>query len=777
MKTPLLLLAALLLAAASLSAQTTWQIGSPNLADVTATLSADGKTLTISGTGRMGGSSPWYDSRENITSITIEDGVTSLRGFAGCSSVASLTIPSSVTLIYNLAFRDCHGLTSITIPETVATIGEHAFYNCDGLTSVAINSASVGENTFNDCNQLASVTLGNGVRSIGRMAFRSCNELTSINIPEGVQSIAEGAFYDCTSLTSISIPGSVNSLGSAFNGCTSLTTIKFLGNKPKNHIDYSLFYRIPDNQLTLYYPYGLDSWTGYSYSGSTIINIEADASLLEALYDESLETIAALTADTARLNTELADCEASKLPTVWQIGKSNPSDVIATLSADKTTLTISGTGAMQDFPSNTPWGSDITTVFIEEGITTIGAFAFVHCANLTSINIPEGVTSIGTFAFNSCDKLTSVSIPEGVTSIGTAAFIDCQNLASLTIPSSLSSIGEDAFRYCNITKIVNLSRTPQPISSSTFADYVTGQPLENVALHVPFCAVADYKADEVWNGLGTITGINTEECLLDSIAEQNTIIAKLKVDTASLNTVILSLAEDTASLNTVILSLAEDTASLNTVILSLAEDTAELIADTVRLYELLALCQENSGGNAALLQIIADLKIDTALLNSSLSLLRSDTAELNAAIIILNNDKTTLMMDTTALNAEIVRLQNLLATCGSGNESEQVQQLRDSIDWLNLLLAESGKPIELRPMSELEVRVHPNPVQSELHITILSPFDGYSSIVELYDMAGARVYLGRIAGSATEHAINLSPLRPGHYILRVGNRMTKIVKQ
>ena len=40
------------------------------------------------------------------------------------------------------------------------------------------------------------------------------------------------------------------------------------------------------------------------------------------------------------------------------------------------------------------------------------------CSELTSVTIPEGVTSIGDMAFESCKSLTSVTIPNSVTCIG-----------------------------------------------------------------------------------------------------------------------------------------------------------------------------------------------------------------------------------------------------------------------------------------------------------------------------------------------------------------------
>ena len=135
------------------------------------------------------------------------------------------------------------------------------------------------------------------------------------------------------------------------------------------------------------------------------------------------------------------------------------------------TLTISGSGDMCD---GSPWhgnryqirsvfmangvtsiGDDafkgctsLTSVTIPDSVTSIGESAFVDCRSLTSVTIPDSVTSIGDDAFWGCGSLTSVAIPNSVVSIGSFAFWSCDSLTSVTIPDSVTSIGYNAFRYC-----------------------------------------------------------------------------------------------------------------------------------------------------------------------------------------------------------------------------------------------------------------------------------------------------------------------------------------
>ncbi|GAB6394285.1 MAG: leucine-rich repeat protein [Bacteroidales bacterium] len=175
------------------------------------------------------------------------------------------------------------------------------------------------------------------------------------------------------------------------------------------------------------------------------------------------------------------------------------------LDTESGVLTISGSGAMEDYDEyGAPWPF-IQTAVIEEGVISIGSYAFSGCSGLTGITIPSSVTSIGWGAFACCSGLTEyiVSegnavysakdgvlfnkegdilisypnakatvyvIPDGVTRIGESAFFVCSGLTSITLPNSVTSIGEDAFSYCSGLTSITLPNSVTSIGSQAFSD-------------------------------------------------------------------------------------------------------------------------------------------------------------------------------------------------------------------------------------------------------------------------------------------------------------------
>ena len=137
------------------------------------------------------------------------------------------------------------------------------------------------------------------------------------------------------------------------------------------------------------------------------------------------------------------------------------------------TLTISGTGEMEDWPAGyaTPWGSyqmEITTVVINDGVTNIGKEAFSNCHALTSVTLPNSVTDIRFHGFQGSENLASIDLPDNLTTIGGAAFYGCHALTDVTIPDSVTTMEDSVFANCgNLTNVV-IGKNVKSIDYQTF---------------------------------------------------------------------------------------------------------------------------------------------------------------------------------------------------------------------------------------------------------------------------------------------------------------------
>lgn len=195
-----------------------------------------GGTLTISGEGEMTDYThsdyvPWKDSRDAITRVVVESGVTTVGDyvFCNCYNLAQVSLPDGLTCIGVAAFAGGHILTEIQIPSSVNEIKADAFSSCRSISSVDIPDGVtiINGSTFFDCSNLRSVTIPDSVVTISGDAFRDCTALSSISIPNSVVTIEEYAFVRCSSLKEIEIPDSVRNIYySAFDGCFNLQKIR-----------------------------------------------------------------------------------------------------------------------------------------------------------------------------------------------------------------------------------------------------------------------------------------------------------------------------------------------------------------------------------------------------------------------------------------------------------------------------------------------------------------------------------------------------------------------
>jgi RHS repeat-associated protein len=145
------------------------------------------------------------------------------------------------------------------------------------------------------------------------------------------------------------------------------------------------------------------------------------------------------------------------------------------------TLTISGNGSMGSYNPNlfsfAPWYSyrnDITTLSIQQGVTSVGNSAFYYCSAITSAAIPNSVTSIGNSAFQYCSSLASMYVKAPTPpALGTTVFASVSPIIPVYVPCGSETAYQSASGWSSFSNIIGDScetdcTFPDLISSSIF---------------------------------------------------------------------------------------------------------------------------------------------------------------------------------------------------------------------------------------------------------------------------------------------------------------------
>jgi len=205
-------------------------------------------------------------------------------------------------------------------------------------------------------------------------------------------------------------------------------------------------------------------------------------------------------------------------------------------------------GASSTSPRNIFAGcSNLQSITLPEGVTTIGTYAFFRLNNLSILTLPSTITQIQDYNFSSSgytpnlhtvyfngtlnqwmgftrassgnmanpctcgadlyiqgELLENLVIPEGITSIKTICFANVRSLKSVIIPNSVTSIGASAFHGCSgLTTVVVLATTPPTLGANAFSNNASGR-----VFYVPYSAdhsvLAAYKAATNWSSFESV---------------------------------------------------------------------------------------------------------------------------------------------------------------------------------------------------------------------------------------------------------------------------------
>ena len=331
-----------------------------------------GSTFYVTGTGDMPDyansiSMPWWQSKNSIKEVVINEGVTSIGriAFQGCKNLKKVTISKTVTKIGAEAFDGCHNLTEVIYSgsnqewrnvkgvadsgitcgvKTASTTGSgnccgsNVYWSISGGTLTITGSGAMYSymESYNEetgevvaattpwkNRYFSKVVISSGVTNVGAGAFAGKTSINSIEISDTVKDIGVGAFQGCTNLGQLQLPRRLEKItDGAFRGCTGLNSIS-----EKNSA------------------FNLTSIGKYAFSGCTNLRSVDFPEYLSQVYERAFSGCASLRTVNIRANSHLS---------------------------------------------------------------TIGDYAFADCTSLPSITLGYYTKSIGDYAFYRCTALSEV---------------------------------------------------------------------------------------------------------------------------------------------------------------------------------------------------------------------------------------------------------------------------------------------------------------------------------------------------------------------------------
>ena len=273
--------------------------------------------------------------------------------------------------------------------------------------------------------QVERIVIEEDITSVGDYAFWSFENLISVSFESGIQSIGFCSFMHCPSLTELSFPESLTRIGSwSFAKCENLSRVSFPVSV--SFIDEFAFFKC-HNLTEIYYEGCQQQWDQIEIVMVPEEDYEDDSLFHAAMHFEG----------------EIKESGVCGDNVSWSLTNGG-------------ILRIAGTGSMYNGADygDMPWNDckdQIRAIIVEDGITSIGDYAFWDCGNCTAVSIGKDVVSVGKAAFLDCEQVPYLELPDGLETIADRAFIHCHGLGWIFVPSSVTSIGELCLEECTCT--------------------------------------------------------------------------------------------------------------------------------------------------------------------------------------------------------------------------------------------------------------------------------------------------------------------------------------
>ena len=457
----------------------------------------------------------WPESfKKNIEFVCFEPGIRSV-GSGFCSQLSNLYCVdlSHVSAVGDYAFLYCTNLEELRFPDTCTDVGAAVFVGCSSLRRVIVFNEQVGGNSLNPlfCDNLECIFVPCTISDSALETASSVIELAEMDtqILHFHYTCADGlkdgdvcpSCGDSIEDDEVVIPRdhSFENVDKVESTCTTTgtqagTRCSVCGYVAAGCGEIAMVDHTPVVDEAIPATCTTDGKTEGSHCG---------------VCNEVLVKQRTITAGHNYVTTD-EGCYCTKCE------QPRPLDAIVHPMSETVTCTIidsdnngiydqaiySGEGEIPDYANDLIPEDErdlITSVVIEDGITSIGKYAFRETNSLKTVTISEDVTSIGTAAFVDCHELTTINIPSGVTAIAPGMLHRCYKLEAITIPDGVTSIGEGAFYNCNTLTSITIP------SSVTFIDENAFDECENLTAIIVNCDNYDLVKDNLPDGLGVLT--------------------------------------------------------------------------------------------------------------------------------------------------------------------------------------------------------------------------------------------------------------------------------